>query len=129
MVFLLDSWLALYTDAVGLCISTAFFLHYFLLSSFTWMGLEAFHLYLSIVKVFRNFVSHYMLKFSLVGWGEFLQRTFCQSCVWTLIRFPHGALYILGVPLIVVIIVISVDKNNYGLVTYGKYANGSTDDL
>ncbi|MCI4391662.1 hypothetical protein PGIGA_G00136830 [Pangasianodon gigas] len=102
MVFLLDSWLALYTNAVGLCISTAFFLHYFLLASFTWMGLEALHLYLSIVKVFKNFISHYMLKFSLAGWG---------------------------IPLIVVIIVISVDKNNYGLVAYGKYTNGSTDDF
>ncbi|KAM9436804.1 adhesion G-protein coupled receptor G2 [Clarias gariepinus] len=102
MTFLLDSWLALYKDAVGLCISTAFFLHYFLLASFTWMGLEALHLYLSVVKVFRNFVSHYMLKFSLAGWG---------------------------IPLIVVIIVISVDKNNYGLVQYAKYANATTDDF
>ncbi|XP_053467528.1 adhesion G-protein coupled receptor G2 [Ictalurus furcatus] len=102
MVFLIDSWLALYTNAAGLCISTAFFLHYFLLASFTWMGLEALHLYLSIVKVFKSFISHYMLKFSLAGWG---------------------------IPLIVVIIVISVDKHNYGLVAYGKYANGSTDDF
>ncbi|KAK3515717.1 hypothetical protein QTP70_029926 [Hemibagrus guttatus] len=102
MVFLVDSWLALYTNAVGLCISTAFFLHYLLLASFTWMGLEALHLYLSIVKVFKNFVSHYMLKFSLAGWG---------------------------IPLIIVIIVISVDKNNYGLIAYGKYADGSTDDF
>ncbi|XP_060717568.1 adhesion G-protein coupled receptor G2 isoform X2 [Tachysurus vachellii] len=102
MVFLADSWLALYTNAVGLCISTGFFLHYFLLASFTWMGLEALHLYLSIVKVFKNFVSHYMLKFSLAGWG---------------------------IPLIIVIIVISVDKNNYGLIAYGKYTDGSTDDF
>lgn len=34
-----------------------------------------------------------------------------------------------GVPLLIVIIVISVDKNNYGLVTYGKYTDGTTDDL
>ncbi|XP_062377382.1 adhesion G-protein coupled receptor G4 isoform X2 [Sardina pilchardus] len=102
LVFLLDSWLALYTDAVGLCISTAFFLHYFLLVSFTWMGLEAMHMYLAIVKVFNNYMSRYMLKFSLMGWG---------------------------IPLPVVIIVISVDKNNYGLVNYGKYADGTTDDF
>ncbi|XP_076146172.1 uncharacterized protein adgrg2a isoform X2 [Alosa pseudoharengus] len=100
--FLLDSWLALYPDAVGLCISTAFFLHYFLLASFTWMALEALHMYLAIVKVFNNYVSHYMLKFSLMGWG---------------------------IPLPVVIIVIAVDKNNYGLVNYGKYADGTTDDF
>lgn len=90
MVFLIDSWLALYTNAAGLCISTAFFLHYFLLASFTWMGLEALHLYLSIVKVFKSFISHYMLKFSLAGWGEFLLRTSCWRCIWTAIWFANG---------------------------------------
>lgn len=34
-----------------------------------------------------------------------------------------------GIPLIVVIIVISVDKDNYGLVTYGRYTDGTSDDL
>ncbi|KAL0994020.1 hypothetical protein UPYG_G00116830 [Umbra pygmaea] len=103
LVFLLDSWLALYPNAVGLCISTAWFLHYFLLASFTWMGLEAVHMYLALVKVFNTYISRYMLKFSLVGWG---------------------------VPLVVVIIVIAVDKNNYGLVGYAQYTNNtSTDDF
>ncbi|XP_059380782.1 adhesion G-protein coupled receptor G2-like [Carassius carassius] len=102
LVFLLDSWLALYKDAVGLCISTAFFLHYFLLVSFTWMGLEALHMYLAIVKVFNNFMSRYMLKFSLAGWG---------------------------IPLVVVIIVIAVNKDNYGLVSYGKFSDGTTDEF
>ncbi|XP_062841290.1 adhesion G-protein coupled receptor G2 [Trichomycterus rosablanca] len=101
LVFLVDSWLALYPNAVGLCISTAFFLHYFLLTSFTWMALEALNLYLSIVKVFRR-LSRYMLKLSLVGWG---------------------------VPLIVVIIVISINKDFYGLGTYGKFTNTSSDDF
>ncbi|KAM6908137.1 adhesion G-protein coupled receptor G2 [Lycodopsis pacificus] len=101
LVFLLDGWLALY-PAIGLCISTAFFLHYFLLTSFTWAGLEALHMYLSIVRVFTPYLSRYMLKFSLLGWG---------------------------VPLIVVIVVISVDKDNYGLVTYGKFTDGTSDDF
>ncbi|XP_047200551.1 adhesion G-protein coupled receptor G2 [Hippoglossus stenolepis] len=101
LVFLLDGWLALY-PAVGLCTSTAFFLHYFLLTTFTWAGLEALHMYLSIVRVFTPYLSKYMLKFSLIGWG---------------------------LPLIVVIIIISVDKDNYGLVTYGKYIDGTTDDF
>ncbi|XP_041670676.1 uncharacterized threonine-rich GPI-anchored glycoprotein PJ4664.02 [Cheilinus undulatus] len=101
LVFLLDGWLALY-PAVGLCISTAFFLHYFLLTSFTWAGLEALHMYLSVVQVFTPYLSRYMLKFSLMGWG---------------------------LPLIVVIIVISVDKDNYGLVTYGRFNDGTTDDF
>ncbi|KAM3860373.1 adhesion G-protein coupled receptor G2 [Diretmus argenteus] len=101
LLFLLDGWLALF-QATGLCISTAFFLHYFLLTSFTWAGLEALHMYLSIVQVFTPYLSRYMLKFSLLGWG---------------------------LPFIVVIIVISVDKDNYGLVTYGKSTNGTSDDF
>ncbi|MBN3321719.1 AGRG2 protein, partial [Atractosteus spatula] len=102
LVFLLDAWLALYRNAVGLCISVAFFLHYFLLVSFTWMGLEAFHMYLALVKVFNIYVRRYMLKFSLIGWG---------------------------VPLIIVIIVIAVNKDNYGLMSYGRFPDGSVDDL
>ncbi|XP_070839579.1 adhesion G-protein coupled receptor G2-like [Chaetodon trifascialis] len=102
LVFLVDAWLALYPDAVGLCISTAWFLHYFLLVAFTWMGLEAVHMYLALVKVFNSYISRYMLKFSLVGWG---------------------------VPMIVVIIVIAIDKNNYGLISYGKFSDGTSDSF
>ncbi|KAM6911594.1 adhesion G-protein coupled receptor G2-like [Lycodopsis pacificus] len=102
LVFLVDAWLALYPDAVGLCISTAWFLHYFLLVTFTWMGLEAVHMYLALVKVFNNHISRYMLKFSLIGWG---------------------------VPMIVVIIVIAIDKDNYGLVSYGRFPDGTSDDF
>lgn len=69
LVFLLDGWLALYPDAVGLCISTAFFLHYFLLASFTWMALEAFHMYLALVKVFNTYITRFMVKIGFAGWG------------------------------------------------------------
>ncbi|KAM6953383.1 adhesion G-protein coupled receptor G2-like [Aplochiton taeniatus] len=95
MLFLLDGWLAL-SPAPGLCTSTAFFLHYFLLTSFTWAGLEAFHMYLGIIRVFTPYFNRYMLKLSLVGWG---------------------------LPLIMVSVIISVDKDIYGQVTYG----GDTD--
>ncbi|NXY84505.1 AGRG2 protein, partial [Alcedo cyanopectus] len=70
LVFLLDSWIALY-DTEGLCIAVAVFLHYFLLVSFTWMGLEAFHMYLALVKVFNTYVRKYILKFCIVGWGMY----------------------------------------------------------
>uniref|UniRef100_A0AAX7SJL8 Adhesion G protein-coupled receptor G2a n=1 Tax=Astatotilapia calliptera TaxID=8154 RepID=A0AAX7SJL8_ASTCA len=101
LVFLLDSWLASHNNT-GLCICTAFFLHYFLLTSFTWAGLEALHMYLSIVRVFTPYLSQYMLKFTLTGWG---------------------------IPLVIVIIVISVDKNNYGLINYGKHTNDTSDNF
>ncbi|XP_061754449.1 adhesion G-protein coupled receptor G6 isoform X2 [Nerophis ophidion] len=102
LVFLVDAWLALYKDTLGLCISTAWFLHYFLLVAFTWMGLEAVHMYLAIVKVFNTHISRYMLKFSVAGWG---------------------------VPMIVVIVVIAVDRDNYGQVSYGRFSDGTTDDF
>lgn len=72
MVFLLDGWLAsLQTD--WLCLSVAVFLHYFLLTSFTWMGLESIHMYIALVKVFNTYIRRYILKFCIVGWGEQLQ--------------------------------------------------------
>ncbi|XP_077365595.1 uncharacterized protein adgrg2a isoform X2 [Festucalex cinctus] len=101
LVYLLDGWLAQY-PAGGLCIGAAFFLHYFLLTSFTWAGLEALHMYLSIVRVFTPYLSRYMLKFALVGWG---------------------------VPVAVVVVVISVDKDNYGLVAYGRYTDGASGEF
>lgn len=69
MVFLLDGWLAsLKTE--WLCLSVAVFLHYFLLTSFTWMGLESIHMYIALVKVFNTYIRRYILKFCIVGWGE-----------------------------------------------------------
>ncbi|XP_075872207.1 adhesion G-protein coupled receptor G2-like [Nelusetta ayraudi] len=99
LVFLLDGWLARY-PLPPLCVSTAVFLHYFLLTSFTWSGLEALHMYLSIVQVFTPYLGRYMLKFSLAGWG---------------------------IPLAVVLIVLSVDKDSYGLVTYGGTSGATAD--
>ncbi|XP_044024032.1 adhesion G-protein coupled receptor G6 isoform X4 [Siniperca chuatsi] len=92
MVFLFDGWLAsLETD--WLCLSVAVFLHYFLLTSFTWMGLESIHMYIALVKVFNTYIRRYILKFCIVGWG---------------------------LPAVLVGIVVAVDKNSYGLQEYGK---------
>ena len=88
LVFLLDSWIALY-DIRGLCISVAVFLHYFLLVSFTWMGLEAFHMYLALVKVFNTYIRKYILKFCIFGWGMYY---FCSHIAWAFPAFspsPH----------------------------------------
>ncbi|NXB24520.1 AGRG2 protein, partial [Rhagologus leucostigma] len=101
LVFLLDSWIALY-DRRGLCITVAVFLHYFLLVSFTWMGLEAFHMYLALVKVFNTYVRKYILKFCVVGWG---------------------------LPAVVVSIVLTVSPDNYGLITTGKISVNGPDEF
>uniref|UniRef100_A0A3B4T385 Uncharacterized protein n=1 Tax=Seriola dumerili TaxID=41447 RepID=A0A3B4T385_SERDU len=69
MIFLLDAWLSSFSN-YGLCIATAASLHYFMLASFTWMGLEAVHMYLALVKVFNIYVPSYILKFCAVGWGK-----------------------------------------------------------
>nr|XP_042125147.1 adhesion G-protein coupled receptor G2 isoform X1 [Peromyscus maniculatus bairdii] len=101
LVFLLDSWIALYNTR-GFCISVAAFLHYFLLVSFTWMGLEAFHMYLALVKVFNTYIRKYILKFCIVGWG---------------------------IPAVVVTIILTISPDNYGIGSYGKFPNGTPDDF
>lgn len=69
LVFLINSWLSSW-GVWGLCVAVASALHYFLLASFTWMGLEAVHMYFALVKVFNVYVPSYILKFCVVGWGE-----------------------------------------------------------
>ncbi|KAJ7396547.1 Adhesion G-protein coupled receptor G2 [Pitangus sulphuratus] len=101
LVFLLDSWIALY-DTRGLCIAVAVFLHYFLLVSFTWMGLEAFHMYLALVKVFNTYVRKYILKFCVIGWG---------------------------LPALVVSVVLAISPDNYGLITTGKVSINGPDEF
>ncbi len=69
LLFLLNSWLSSW-GVYGLCVAAASTLHYFLLASFTWMGLEAVNMYFALVKVFNVYVPSYILKFCAVGWGE-----------------------------------------------------------
>ncbi|TDH07474.1 hypothetical protein EPR50_G00106460 [Perca flavescens] len=88
MLFLLDSWLSSFSN-YSLCIATAATLHYFLLASFTWMGLEAVHMYLALVKVFNIYIPSYILKLCAVGWG---------------------------IPLVIVSLVLAIDKDAYGSV-------------
>ncbi|XP_011478260.1 adhesion G-protein coupled receptor G4 [Oryzias latipes] len=86
MLFLLNSWLSSFSN-YGLCITTAAALHYFLLASFTWMGLEAVHMYFALVKVFNTYVPFYILKFCAVGWG---------------------------IPLVIVMLLLAINKDAYG---------------
>ncbi|KAM7395854.1 hypothetical protein PAMA_007233 [Pampus argenteus] len=96
MVFLLDGWLAS-QNTDWLCKWVAVSLHYFLLTSFTWMGLESIHMYIALVKVFNTYIRRYILKFCIVGWG---------------------------LPLVLLGIVFAVDQESYGVQEYGRSETG-----
>ncbi|XP_034143554.1 adhesion G-protein coupled receptor G2-like [Esox lucius] len=66
--FILNEWVAS-LGINGVCIFIAVAIHYSLLSSFTWMAIEAVHLYILLVKVFNIYYRHYMVKLSVIGWG------------------------------------------------------------
>ncbi|XP_006755439.1 PREDICTED: G-protein coupled receptor 126 [Myotis davidii] len=66
--FLLDGWITSF-HVGGLCTAIAALLHFFLLATFTWMGLEAIHMYIALVKVFNTYIRRYILKFCIIGWG------------------------------------------------------------
>lgn len=54
----------------GACVYIAIMLHYSLLATFCWMGIEGFHLYLLLVRVFNIYIRRYLLKLGLLGWGR-----------------------------------------------------------
>uniref|UniRef100_A0A8D1TGI8 Adhesion G-protein coupled receptor G6 n=1 Tax=Sus scrofa TaxID=9823 RepID=A0A8D1TGI8_PIG len=68
LIFLLDGWITSF-HVGGLCTAVAALLHFFLLATFTWMGLEAIHMYIALVKVFNTYIRRYILKFCILGWG------------------------------------------------------------
>ncbi|NXO92521.1 AGRG6 protein, partial [Certhia brachydactyla] len=104
LIFLLDGWIASF-DIDGLCIAVAALLHFFLLATFTWMGLEAVHMYIALVKVFNTYIRRYILKFCIIGWG---------------------------LPALVIGIVLASANTNashvYGKELYGRDANGQGGD-
>lgn len=101
LFFLLDGWLASF-EINELCIAVAALLHFFLLATFTWMGLEAVHMYIALVKVFNTYIRRYILKFCIIGWG---------------------------VPAVVVAIVLASTHNDsaYGQSLYGQDTDGNGD--
>ncbi|XP_055888101.1 uncharacterized protein LOC106072137 isoform X1 [Biomphalaria glabrata] len=75
------------------CKAVAVLLHYFLLSSLMWMAVEAFYMYLALVRVFKTYFTNFILKCALVGWG---------------------------IPLIIVVITLAINTtDNYGFLNSG----------
>ncbi|XP_061593377.1 adhesion G-protein coupled receptor G6-like isoform X2 [Cololabis saira] len=68
VTFLLTNWEAS-VETEWVCVFLAASMHYSLMCSFTWMALEALHLYFLMIKVFNTDYQHYMLKLSVAGWG------------------------------------------------------------
>ncbi|GCB76384.1 hypothetical protein scyTo_0015475 [Scyliorhinus torazame] len=66
--FLSNVWLSTVKNN-GLCKTIAVCLHYSLLCTFTWMGIEAFQLYLMLIKVFNTYIKYYIQKLAVIGWG------------------------------------------------------------
>lgn len=69
VAFLSNEYVARAKDITA-CRVMAGFMHYCLLSSFTWFAVEAFHLCLQMAKHSVT-IKHYIIKISVVGWGEF----------------------------------------------------------
>ena len=63
---------SLTSNKVG-CQVVAVLLHYFLLTTFFWMGVEAVNIYQMFVKVFRKGSERrFLLRSTLVAWGKWL---------------------------------------------------------
>lgn len=57
-------------DEDWICKGLGLLLHWSLMATFLWMAVEGFHLYLLLVRVFNIYIKRYVLKLSLVAWGE-----------------------------------------------------------
>ena len=59
------------TSNQKVCRTVAVLLHYLILSTFTWMGIEAVHLYQMLVKVFqKGSQKRFLIQASVVVLGE-----------------------------------------------------------
>ncbi|MGH0171182.1 UNVERIFIED_CONTAM: hypothetical protein FKN15_060647 [Acipenser sinensis] len=94
MSFLLNEWLA-NMNQNGVCKAIAILMHYFLLCCFSWMAVEAIHLYLLMVKVFNTYIRHYIAKLSLFGWGK---STDDLSYSTTILQNNPAKIHMEGVP-------------------------------
>ena len=70
IAFLLAEHGSYYDDVPGFCFFVSAVLQYSVLVYFLWMAVEAVLLYLKLVEVFHNEGRHFMLKASLLAWGE-----------------------------------------------------------
>lgn len=84
--------------------------HYFLLATFMWFAMQAFHLCLQLAVGGKVDISHYVLRVSICSWGEHtsLFSTFCPGCVNDPIMILMSSFP--GLPLVVVVVLLSVGR-------------------
>lgn len=69
-VFFLGSETSLSLSGDGMCKTVAILLHYFLLTTLTWMLVEAINMYQALITVFTKYSGFFMLKRCLFAWGK-----------------------------------------------------------
>ena len=63
------------------CRAVAVLLHYFILTTFFWMGAEATNLYQMFVKVFQTrSQKEFLIRASIIAWGKPLSYTIFSIC-------------------------------------------------
>lgn len=69
------------------CSIIAVFIHYFILTVFTWSIIEAFHSGRGLVFPMKSEISHFLTKALIFGWGKFRQNYLGVPLVVALLPF------------------------------------------
>lgn len=67
--FLINNFVASLKNSVG-CKIMAAVMHYFMLATFTWFSVQAFHLCLQLYMMGKVVINRYLLKVCIISWGE-----------------------------------------------------------
>ncbi|XP_056284457.1 adhesion G protein-coupled receptor G3-like isoform X2 [Pseudoliparis swirei] len=67
LTFLINNFVAKLGNSLG-CMIEAAFMHYFMLTTFTWFAVQAFHLCLNLYQGGHIVIRHYILKVSIPSW-------------------------------------------------------------
>lgn len=69
LTFLTNNYVAKLKSSVG-CKIMAALMHYFMLATFTWFAVQAFHICQQLYMGGKTVIRHYMIKVCITSWGE-----------------------------------------------------------